>query len=222
MEAKRGLIVAGIIIILILGILAGTIYYLTQSFRNNISENAEVPRFSATPSPTSQFLNQTPSPSPTPRPTPIVRVSPRPSQTPSPSPSLTQVKIYTGDGFSLSYQQNWGTVACSNSSNFEFDPVNLSSQRIVCDRAIKPITVIVGNTTNCQGETVQLGKHQVIKLTQTNVSISGNQYLTNYQWCLNIGSKGLIISHRVSNNNAPASSREDLSSQVERIISSIR
>lgn len=143
------------------------------------------------------------------------------SITPSPAsavvPSLPAAKTFVAAAFSLDYPSSWGLLTCSNSTNFEFDPVEGSDvKNVICDRAVKPITIILVNRLNCLGETVKIGDKQVIKSKST----QGNNI--NYRWCVPVGNIGLDITHRVSPNGSMATSKEDFSTQIEQLIETIK
>lgn len=134
-----------------------------------------------------------------------------------PGTSVGNSKIYSGPGFNFAYPSSWALLTCSNSQNFELDPVNQGDiSGAVCDRAIKPVTFLVSDKVSCTGESVKLGGNQVMR------SKTATATGTNYRWCLQVGSKGLDISHRVSSSGSRATSREDFSPQIEQIISNIR
>jgi len=126
-------------------------------------------------------------------------------------------RLFTGDGFSLELPTGWGILTCSNSDNFELDPTDSSdSKNISCDRAVKPVTILVGESLSCQGDSVTLGGHSVVKSKNTI-----DDY-TNYRWCVNVGRKSLDISHRVSATGLQASSPTDYSTLVEQMITTIK
>lgn len=144
------------------------------------------------------------------------------TMTPTSTPGLgasqpSNLKTFIGPFFSFNYPPNWGFLTCNNSQNLELDPLNsLDVRRVVCDRAVKPITILMVNRLNCPGETLKLGNYQVIK--SKTVLESG----IFYHWCLMVGSYGLDITHRVSPSGDRGTSREDFSSQIEQIITTIK
>lgn len=189
----RGRILAIIVIILIIAVILGTIIYLVSAFRNRqvVIEDTPVPT-----------VNENGSPIPSPIPISPVQGA--------------AVKTYQGPGFTLQYPASWGTLTCTDSSHFEFDPVINVDQRVDCDRALKPITVLVGEGTGCQGEAVQIGPHQVARskvIVQNGVS---------YKWCLRTQSQSFEITHRVSTTGGRATSAQDYFPQVEQMISTIK
>lgn len=134
----------------------------------------------------------------------------------TPSSSTTD-KTFIFEGLSMKYPSNWGMLICGNSQNFEFDPEGSSDLRgIVCDNAVKPITVLVGQKVNCLGDSINLGQNQVIKSKET---LDGD---INYRWCLSVGNTFLDITHRVSQTGVRASSKTDYSAQVEELIKTIQ
>lgn len=212
MTDNRSLIASIIVILLILGIIGGAIYYLTQTFRGRV---ASTPR----PSPIEQAVT-TPG-IPLASFTPEVTNQPTPIVTPEATPQVTGV--YNGEGFSLTHPKNWGLLTCNNSENFEFDPSNATPQNNVpCNFAVKPTTFLVNAQATCTGDRLNLGSYQVTKLKQTDVLIGANKYDTIYRWCFVAKGKNFDISHRISKQGFPASSRDDFATQVEQIISSIK
>lgn len=127
-------------------------------------------------------------------------------------------KIYLGEGFKINYPKKWGLLICSNSQNFEFDPAGGSDvKNVVCNTAIKPVTVLVSSGDPCQGISVQLGSFSVVKgkTTQTNGDI-------HYCWKVTLPNKFLNITHRVSSLGSLASSKDDFSSQIDQLIPTIQ
>ena len=127
-------------------------------------------------------------------------------------------KSYQGQGFSLNYPQNWGLLTCNNSANFEFDTSNSKDQKdFSCNYAVKPVTVMVADNLNCQGESVKLGNNNVVRSSEGE---KGGEI--DYRWCvINPNGADLDITHRVSNSGATAHSKEDHATSVEQMISSI-
>ncbi|MDO8429497.1 MAG: hypothetical protein Q7S88_02610 [Candidatus Daviesbacteria bacterium] len=124
---------------------------------------------------------------------------------------------FTASNYSLKYPTAWSVLTCSNSKNFELDPTSAQDiKNVVCDVAVKPVTIMEVSKLNCQGEKVTIGSHQVTKSKATQ-----GDY-TRYTWCLNVGSKNLEITHRVSPKGERATSKEDYSQEVEEVIESIQ
>ncbi len=195
MDQKTKLTIIGGVVLLIIAAVLVTFFYFGR-----ISKNT-----GGTPNSGTNPLSQLPTTSS--------------STTPAPSgaANANSRKTFTGAGFTLTYPNNWGILTCSNSENFELDPTSsVDTKNVVCDTAVKPITVLVVNRLSCTGETVTLGPNKVIKskaTTDTGV---------NYRWCVAIGNKGLDITHRVSSTGSRATSKEDFSSQVEEMIKTIK
>lgn len=142
------------------------------------------------------------------------------SSTPSTTNAATSpppgMKSYTGQGFSLNYPEKWGLLTCANSQSFELDPVNGSDIKdVICDEALKPVTILLADRLSCPGEAVTLGRHQAVR---SKVS-SGSD--TNYRWCVAVGGKALDITHRVSPTGSRATSKDDYSAAVEEMIKAI-
>ena len=127
---------------------------------------------------------------------------------------LAGKKLYTASAFRLNYPDSWGLLACSNSQNFELDPSNPQDLKSDCDIASKPVTVIIGETSGCQGEAVRIGSFDVVK-----TKVNDGSY-TKYQWCTKT-EPILNITHRVSPDGDRATSKEDYSNQIEQIISTL-
>lgn len=127
-------------------------------------------------------------------------------------------KTYSGSGFNLQYPKSWGLVTCNNSQNFEFDPTNAGdAPAITCDRAVKPVTVLLVDRLSCPGNVVNLGGNTVIKSR----AVENNGDI-NYRWCLTSSGKNFDITHRVSATGSPSSGKEDFSEAVEKIIASLK
>lgn len=206
MEQKTRSLIVGALALIILASVAGAYLYITR-----FSQNEPDAGIDSVPSGLSDL--------------PVATISPAPSGTRNSasnggvsSTSAGNNKIYSGPGFNFTYPSNWALLTCSNSQNFEFDPVNRGDiAGAVCDRALKPMTFLVVDKINCQGDTIKLGNNQVIRSKTT-----GSSGDTNYRWCLQVGGKGLDITHRVSGSGARATSKDDFSAQIEQIISNIQ
>lgn len=220
MENKGSIIAAAIIVVIILSVIFGTIYYLANTFNVNLN-------------PFSRFIQTTPSP--TSAPSPTQTASPDSSLTPDATPATTPAQtpaseqpsdkggvqngsnsLYQGQGFKLEYPKNWGILKCSNSLNFELDPYSSENKTVNCDRAQKPITILVNQGVTCQGG-------EVVRIGGSNVRRTKTQYrdwLTN-QWCFEGSGKTFDITNRVANSGNPATSKDDFSQDIEKIISSI-
>lgn len=151
---------------------------------------------------------------------PIISVAPSPTgrQDGNNSNSVrSDFKTFIGQGFSLDYPSGWGILTCGNSANFELDPISGGDlKNIACDRAIKPVTVLLANRLSCTGETVKIGDKQVVK---SKVENNGD---INYRWCFSMGNIGLDITHRISQSGSRATSKDDFSSQIEQLINTFK
>lgn len=128
------------------------------------------------------------------------------------------IKIYAGQGFAFEYPRNWGILTCSNSKNVELDPYsNTDVKNVTCDVAAKPVTILVADKLNCQGESLKIGSSQVVKLK--NAGTDGD---IAYRWCVSLGDKKMDITHRVSKGNLRATSKDDFSAQIEQMIGTFK
>lgn len=175
MDQRRVLTLAGILGVLILAIIIGTIVYLTHSF-----ESTSTPRV-VTSNPSS-----------------IPVYSPLPSASALGRQTGVNTKVYTGGGFQIQYPTSWGLLTCNNSHNIEFDPTNGADQlNFSCNRSIKPITILVG-PASCSGTTIKLGSVSVVK----SVNTTGGEI--DYRWCTQT-SPMLDITHRVAQSGTATS-----------------
>lgn len=127
------------------------------------------------------------------------------------------VKLYAGQGFTLDYPSRWGLLTCSNSKNIEFDPYSSTdSKNVACDLASKPVTILVVDKLNCQGTVSRIGNSQVVKIKNTT---DGD---TAYRWCVTLGNKNFDITHRVSQRVLRATSKDDFSAQIEKMIGTFK
>lgn len=196
-QRTRYIVIGGVVLLFVAAVLV-TIFYLGRIYRSNSN---------TTPRETGDPLSQLPVASLSVTTTPPAGVSGVAGNT----------KLYAGQGFSLDFPNNWSLLTCNNSQNFEFDPAGGADlKNVVCDTAVKPVTVLVVNRLNCTGETVTLGTNKVVKSKTTS---GGN---TNYRWCVNVGNKGLDITHRVSGSGARATSKDDFSAQIEQMIQTVK
>lgn len=124
-------------------------------------------------------------------------------------------RVYQSGSMIFRFPQNWGVLTCSNSANFEFDPYGAIDQKVVCDRAQKPITVLVNNNLGCSGENVMLGGLSVTKSRIENVRG------VDYRWCFSAGGQSFNITHRVSGAAGRGLSKDDFYAQIEQMIGSI-
>lgn len=203
MDQRTRSIIIGALALVILISIVGVIAYLGKASKNrtdttgtNLNALSNLPVVSA-PTPTSPATNN--------------------SQNTF-SALSDEFKAYQGQGFNLRYPKVWGILTCSNSQNIEFDPNSGADvKNVVCDYAVKPVTIIVNSRVQCSGDKIRLGTNDVTK-SKTN-DASGD---VNYRWCLNVGNKGIDITHRVSNSGARATSKTDFVSQIEQAISTLQ
>ncbi len=233
MDQRKSLIVTGLALIFIIAIIVGTIAFLVRSIKSRQATTNPTPAPIVQASPVPVFdgpSNSLPDPSinsnvaATPTPTPTSSASPRPSASATPKPSASpspsvqvngSLKTYNGSSFSISYPKAWSILTCNNSQNIELDPTSTTDQlNVNCGYALKPITILVGNTS-CQGQTVKLGNISTIKSsTQTPTGV-------NYMWCTQTQPM-LNITHRVSSDGSRATSTQDFSSQIEEMIKTFK
>lgn len=208
-QQQRSLIFTAAVGLIILAIIVGSIYYLVKFIQGRVASSRQTPQssvetiaqVSANPEGTSVQGSQ-------------FSLSPQ-GQPPQIGGNVgPDLKIYNGGNFQFTYPKNWGMVKCTNSKNLELDPLNSQDSSIVCDVAIKPITILVDNISGCVGETVKIGNLDVIK-SQTNL----DGYIK-YQWCSKT-EPVLNITHRVSQSGERATSKQDFSKQVEEIIAKL-
>ena len=200
---RRDLIITALALLLVLGIIFGTAFYLFRFFSKKPSATARnlIPIVTSAPVATNK---------------PGVTQMPVNSQLPGPGATQAALKVFTGSGFRLSYPRTWGLLTCSKSSNFELDPAGGVDQiGVGCDYAMKSVTVLVG-PTDCTGTPVTLGTTTFLK-TITKV---GND--VKYKWCTTNTTPQLEVSHRVSPDDGRGFSTIDYSSQVEEVLKSMR
>lgn len=219
MQDKKPLIVTGLVLLLILVLVGAVIFYLVSFPRSRQAPEATGDLF-----PRSSF-----SPVVSPSPGSVTLASPSPVVSSAPvtgstgavytNPSNPNQKIYAGSGFQLTYPQNWGILTCSNSQSFEFDPYNSRDQiSIVCNRAVKPVTVQVTRGGCAGGQSVTLGNVQVRESIDNAFNTSAGTG-TQYKWCTQT-SPTLIFTERVGRGSS-AYGRDDFSAQVKQVISSL-
>lgn len=207
MDPKR--LVIGIIgLILILALIFSVIFWLFRTFQARQRAQSSIFPSSTqvvTPAPSAP-LNTNPTPAPT-----------TPPQPQSQTPTGANSKIYAGTGFALEYPKNWGLLKCSNSQNFELDPVNSTDQTVSCASAVKPVTINTSYLSGCSGgQQINLGQNKVTKVA------SNTSWGKDYKWCIE-GAPALEITHRVSTTDPrSAFSKQDFSSQIEEMISKLR
>ncbi len=213
MNDKRPLIVTGLVLLLILVLIGGVIFYLINFIRGR--QTTEQATRDIFPRSSMNVVIENPSASP--------QASPAVTTTPNQSPNVQSVgvsnrgnsKIITSQGFQLAVPQNWGTLTCLNSKNFELDPYNAADSTANCVKAIKPVTFLVGKNSCAGGQIVTLGNIQVRKIVDTNF-VTRDGRGTQYHWCTQT-TPSVDITHRVGTGTAFA--KDDFSAAVEQIIS---
>jgi hypothetical protein len=198
MDAERKSLVATALVgLVVLAIIIGSIYYLIQFIRNRNTTNVANNQItaSATPSASGQVA---------------VDVNQGNTQ-----PVSGDFKTLNEGDFQIAYPKNWGVLTCSNSSNIELDPTNgQDNLKVACSTAVKPVTIIKDATGCTNGEMIDLGTFKVSRTKATE-----GDY-TRYEWCTKTV-PALYITHRVSNDGSPATSKEDFSKQVEDMIAKL-
>lgn len=211
MEQRKTLIMTGLVLLLLIGLMVGVIYFLLGFIRPKPSTTRDLfPKSTASESavgtPPSTFIYGSSTPAPT-----VASAAPQAVAPPQ------GMALYQGTNFQLFYPKNWGLLTCNNSQNFEFDPTNFANQTgFPCDRAVKPITVLVGQYSCSGGTTVNLGGVSVRKIVTENVRTTSGGLGREYHLCTNT-TPSLDITHRVG--SGPAFSSQDYSTQVEQMIS---
>lgn len=194
MGQQSRLVVFGAVAFIILAAVLGGIFLLVRNSQNRTE----------TPTETNTDLSSR---------LPVISSTPSATTATPPPPGM---KSYIGQGFSLNYPEKWGLLTCANSQSIELDPVNgVDIKDVVCDEALKPVTVLVADRLSCPGETVTIGSSQVVR---SEVSAGGD---TNYRWCVAAGNKALDITHRVSPTGSRATSKDDFSAAIEEMIKTI-
>lgn len=203
MDRKKTLIVTGIVLLVILALVFAAVFYLVRTIQNRQSASQRT-----TFPDTTSLPILAPSTTPTPAGT-----SPTSSSQPS-----SAGKTFRGATFQLTYPTNWGLLTCSNSRNFELDPyIGADQLGVACDRAVKPITVLLTDNLSCTGETVTMGPNQVVRIQE---GTKGGAI--DYRWCVYRNGQDLDITHRSNPSGGVATSREDFSTQIEQMISTLR
>lgn len=209
----KGTILAIAVIVLILAVIFGTIFYLSRFF------GVKLPVINTSINPTQvEIVNPNDQNS---LPSDNLPPNSNPQSSIPQTGGVLGIATYMVGGLQIQYPQNWGLLTCSDSKNFELDPTSSNRLQIDCSDAIKAVTVLVNTSLNCQGQTINLGVNRVIKQTKDNVFIRGLGYKKEYRWCVSATGVNFDITHRVSDQGYTASSKQDYSSQVEQIISNI-
>lgn len=219
-QQQRSLVFTAAVGLIILAIIVGSIYYLVKFIQGRVATSRQ------SPTPTVQeFAEGTPSGSI--QDDQIITISPAPQgQVPAQAQTQPQSqsqaagnpgpdkKVYNAGDFQLVYPKNWGMLSCNNSKNVELDPSTQVDAKVACDTATKPVTILVGDVSGCEGETQKIGNVDVVKSQDTD----GNY--TRYQWCTKT-SPVFNITHRVSQGGERATSKQDFSKQIEEMIANL-
>lgn len=151
MERGRTLIVTGILILILVAIMFGVVYYLVKLFQNMRS-----------PSNTQNTNKQVTT-----------------TASPSPAGTVQDTKFYNAQGFSLYYPKNWGLLTCNNSQNFELDPQTSQDQQgVACEYALKPVTVIAGSGNCAGGQNITIGNRAVVKVKKQTATGTSYKWCT--------------------------------------------
>ncbi len=206
---RRDLLITGLALLLILGIIGGTVFYLFHLFQkpkiSSLNNRSAVPLASTATLPTNRAVAST-----------------APAQNGNQGNNTAAIadpnfKTYSGAGFSLKYPKSWGLLTCSNSQNFELDPTNGSDQlNVPCDYALKPVSVLV-NSNDCTGTPITLGANAFLKTKTTTPEGDAK-----YSWCTKSSVPNLNVTHRVSPQTARGYSNSDYSSQIEEMLKTVR
>jgi hypothetical protein len=194
MDAERKSLVATALVgLVVLAIIVGSIYYLIQFIRNRNTTNVANNQVEVSASPVASGGV-------------IV------SQGENTNQPTGDDKSYNAGDFQIAYPKNWGVLTCSNSSNIELDPTNgQDNLKVACSTAVKPVTIIKDATGCANGEMIDVGSFKVVRTKATEGGY------TRYEWCTKTV-PALYITHRVSNDGSPATSKDDFSKQVEDLI----
>ncbi|MCL4366804.1 hypothetical protein M1563_01400 [Patescibacteria group bacterium] len=219
MDQRTRQIMVGALAVFIVVVIAAIIYYLTKTtLPGSSTQTAAVvtpPPFYVTPSPFANLGTTS-------------NIASNGATLPSGSTnttaplqgtgSLAGTKIYNRDNFTIYYPETWGLLTCSNSKNIEFDPTsNQDLPQVVCNIAVKPITVLVSSQLSCSGTTTKIGGYTVVKS-----SVTKDDGITTNRWCVDLGVTKLDITDRVAATGARATATQDYSSQIEQLIQNIK
>lgn len=211
MNDKRPLIVTGLVLLLIIVLIGGVIFYLVNFFRSRQDNQQATQDIFPHSSMNVVVVGPDGSPSPTPLASPVTGQANQNTVTGVNGNS----KFINASGVGLSFPTNWGVLTCSNSKNFELDPYNNSDVTVSCAKATKPITILVNKSSCADGQVITLGNTQVRKTVDTNF-ITREGRGSQYHWCTQT-TPSLDITHRVG--TGTAFSQDDFSTAVEQMIS---
>lgn len=210
-QQQRSLIFTAAVGLIILAIIIGSVYYLVKFIQGRVATSRQTVQ-------TSENIALNPTATDSGSLTPGVITDPADPTVPlSPTTqpqNSSDKKVLSVANFQLVYPNNWGALTCNNSSNVEFDPSSQVDSKVPCETATKPVTILVGEVKGCEGETTKIGNVDVVKS-----QVSEGSYIK-YQWCTKT-TPVLNITHRVSEGNEPATSKQDFSKQIEEMISNI-
>ena len=208
-QQQRSLVFTAAVGLIILAIIIGSVYYLVKFIQGRVATSRQTPQTSHSIAQNSEATNSgdilTPG---------IITDPQTPSQNSTGDNQASDKKVYNAGNLQLVYPNSWGALTCDNSLNVEFDPTNPADARVSCGTASKPLTVLIGEVGGCEGETSKIGNTDVVKSQATEGSY------TKYQWCTKT-TPVLNITHRVSQDGEPATSKQDYSRQVEEMISTL-
>ncbi len=217
-QQQRSLVFTAAVGLIILAIIVGSIYYLVKFIQGRVastrqSPNPSIEELVESSASASVLANQI-IPNPQIQ-TPTQQNQPQNQNQPAAVSNLpADKKVFNGGAFQFVYPKDWGILACDNSQNIELDPTNSADSKIACGTAAKPITVLVGDVTGCEGQTAKVGNIDVVKSQETEGSY------TKYQWCTKT-TPVFNITHRVSEAGERATSKQDFSKQIEEMIANL-
>ncbi|MFA5932696.1 MAG: hypothetical protein WCV81_00350 [Microgenomates group bacterium] len=209
MEITTRTIILAVVSVVIIALILSGVFYLLRSSKQlaNTNKNTGNPLeklgvITASPTPTSVQSGQT---------------SGVTSSNNQPSTVAVNIKTYQGSNFTIKYPQNWGILTCSDSKNIELDPYNSNDLiNYACDRAIKPITIIVGDgSLSCPGEAVKIGNNTVVRSKTETANWFKNR------WCINKNGMSFDITNRINSKGIVGTGKDDFSSEIEKTIGSL-
>lgn len=205
-QQQRSLVFTAAVGLIILAIIVGSIYYLVKFIQSRVASTRQSPQASV-----ETMVQSSSSPEGSIQGEQISGIS---GALPQTGNQPADKKVYNPGNFQAPYPKNWGILNCTNSANFELDPLSGADSKIACGIALKPVTVLVDNIEGCDGENVKIGGIDVIK----SKAMDGGY--TSYRWCTKTNPV-LNITHRVSKGGERAVSPNDYSSAIEEMISKL-
>ncbi|MDD2822646.1 MAG: hypothetical protein PHQ59_01060 [Candidatus Daviesbacteria bacterium] len=208
MEITKKTIIIAVVSVIIVAVILSGVFYLLKNSKQIVSGSKNT-------NPLARLGVITSNTSPTP--TSTAQNNSLPVTNNQTNQGSTNTKTYQGINFTFQYPQKWGILTCSDSQNLELDPYNSNDLRnYSCDRAIKPITIIVSNSAlSCAGETVKIGNNTVIR-SKTETA----NWLKN-RWCINKNGLSFDVTNRVNGQGITGTGKDDFSSDIETIIKSL-